>query len=257
MKTNTNRRDFLRKTGLVSTGIFMGSSILNSIFASNSTSILNPSRNTNNLLDQEIFSLPKLPYSYDALEPHIDKLTMEIHYSKHHQGYVSNLNKGLQTLDNTLINKAKNLNSIFENMSLFPEVIRNNAGGHYNHSLFWNLMKPNGGGNPNGKLGESINATFGSFENFKKQFSEAAAKRFGSGWAWLVVSDGKLVITSTPNQDNPLMNLPTIISKGKPVLALDVWEHAYYLKNQNRRADYIASFWNVVNWEAAEALFIG
>lgn len=255
MKTNTNRRDFLKKTGLASTGIFLGSSVLNSIFASNTSSILNPSIHPTDWLSQDSYSLPKLPYSFDALEPHIDTLTMEIHYSKHHQGYVTNLNKGLQTLDSTLIDKAKTLNAIFENMSLFPEGIRNNAGGHYNHSLFWSLMKPNSGGNPIGKLGESINATFGSFENFKKQFSEAAAKRFGSGWAWLVVSDGKLVITSTPNQDNPLMNLPTIISKGKPVLALDVWEHAYYLKNQNRRADYIASFWNVVNWETAETLF--
>ncbi|MGL5111448.1 MAG: superoxide dismutase [Flavobacterium sp.] len=253
MKNSTNRRDFLKKTGILSTGIFMGSSILNSIFASNSKVFL-PSDHAG-LSTQEGFTLPKLPYSYEALEPHIDKLTMEIHYSKHHLAYVTNLNKGVQALDSSLLDKAKTLHSIFENMPLFPEVIRNNAGGHYNHSLFWTLMKPNGGGNPKGKLAESINTTFGSFENFKKQFSDAAAKRFGSGWAWLVVSDGKLVITSTPNQDNPLMNLPTIVSKGKPVLALDVWEHAYYLKNQNRRADYIASFWNVINWDAAETLF--
>jgi len=253
MKNNNNRREFLKKTGLLSTGIFMGSSVLHSLLASNSVSQV---QNEDDFLQAEdIFTLPKLPYSYDALEPHIDKLTMEIHHSKHHQAYITNLNKGVQSLDKNLQDKAQNLNSIFENMKLFPEVIRNNAGGHYNHSLFWNLMKPNGGGSPKGKLAESINQTFGSFDNFKKQFSDAAAKRFGSGWAWLVVSNGKLVITSTPNQDNPLMNLPTILSKGKPILALDVWEHAYYLKNQNRRADYIASFWNVVNWEAAEIAF--
>lgn len=233
----------------------MGSSMINSVFSSNSKD-----SSTDTLLDEfsfaeDLYSLPKLPYTYNALEPHIDKLTMEIHHSKHHQGYVTNLNKGIQTLDSNLVDKAKNLNSIFENMKLFPEVIRNNAGGHYNHSLFWNIMKPNGSGEPKGALAEAIKTTFGSFENFKNQFSEAAAKRFGSGWAWLVVANGKLEITSTPNQDNPLMNLPTIVSKGKPILALDVWEHAYYLKNQNRRADYIASFWNVVNWEAVESLY--
>ncbi|MGL2993920.1 superoxide dismutase [Flavobacterium sp. TSSA_36] len=203
----------------------------------------------------DVYSLPKLPYDYNALEPHIDKLTMEIHHSKHHQAYVTNLNKGIQTLDSKLIDKTQNLSSIFANMQLFPEVIRNNAGGHYNHTFFWNIMKPDGGGEPKGAFGEALKSTFGSIENFKKQFSEAAAKRFGSGWAWLVVSNGQLVITSTPNQDNPLMNLPTIVSKGKPILALDVWEHAYYLKNQNRRAEYIASFWNVVNWDAVASLY--
>ncbi|MGL2999513.1 superoxide dismutase [Flavobacterium sp. RSSB_23] len=257
MENNSSRRDFIKKTALLSTGIFMGTSIINSTLAANK-SVSVPSFFHDNLLNAQeaTYSLPKLPYSYDALEPHIDKLTMEIHHSKHHQAYVTNLNKAIETLDKGIVDKAKNLSSIFENMSLFPEAIRNNGGGHYNHSLFWNLMKPNGGGEPKGKLGEAINATFGSFDAFKKQFADAAAKRFGSGWAWLVVSNGKLTITSTPNQDNPLMNLPTIVAKGKPVLALDVWEHAYYLKNQNRRADYIASFWNVVNWEAAEALFI-
>lgn len=255
MKNYNKRREFIKKTGLLSTAFFMGSSMINSVFSSNSKD-----SSTDTLLDEfsfaeDLYSLPKLPYTYNALEPHIDKLTMEIHHSKHHQGYVTNLNKGIQTLDSNLVDKAKNLNSIFENMKLFPEVIRNNAGGHYNHSLFWNIMKPNGSGEPKGALAEAIKTTFGSFENFKNQFSEAAAKRFGSGWAWLVVANGKLEITSTPNQDNPLMNLPTIVSKGKPILALDVWEHAYYLKNQNRRADYIASFWNVVNWEAVESLY--
>ena len=257
MENNNSRRDFIKKSALLSTGIFMGTSIINSTLAANTSDSDSSIFHDDILKSQEAaYTLPKLPYTYNALEPHIDKLTMEIHYSKHHQAYVTNLNNGIKTLDKTTADKAKNLSTIFENMSLFPEAIRNNGGGHYNHSLFWNLMKPNGGGEPKGKLGEAINATFGSFDAFKKQFADAAAKRFGSGWAWLVVSNGKLTITSTPNQDNPLMNLPTIVAKGKPVLALDVWEHAYYLKNQNRRADYIASFWNVVNWEAAEALFI-
>ncbi len=257
MENNNSRRDFIKKSALLSTGIFMGTSIINSTLAANTSDSDSSIFHDDILKSQEAaYTLPKLPYTYNALEPHIDKLTMEIHYSKHHQAYVTNLNKAIETLDKTIADKAKNLSTIFENMSLFPEAIRNNGGGHYNHSLFWNLMKPNGGGEPKGKLGEAINATFGSFDAFKKQFADAAAKRFGSGWAWLAVSNGKLTITSTPNQDNPLMNLPTIVAKGKPVLALDVWEHAYYLKNQNRRADYIASFWNVVNWEAAEALFI-
>jgi len=257
MENNNSRRDFIKKSALLSTGIFMGTSIINSTLAANTIDSDSSIFHDDILKSQEAaYTLPKLPYTYNALEPHIDKLTMEIHYSKHHQAYVTNLNKAIETLDKTIADKAKNLSTIFENMSLFPEAIRNNGGGHYNHSLFWNLMKPNSGGEPKGKLGEAINATFGSFDAFKKQFADAAAKRFGSGWAWLVVSNGKLTITSTPNQDNPLMNLPTIVAKGKPVLALDVWEHAYYLKNQNRRADYIASFWNVVNWEAAEALFI-
>ena len=257
MENNNSRRDFIKKSALLSTGIFMGTSIINSTLAANTSDSDSSIFHDDILKSQEAaYTLPKLPYTYNALEPHIDKLTMEIHYSKHHQAYVTNLNKAIETLDKTIADKAKNLSTIFENMSLFPEAIRNNGGGHYNHSLFWNLMKPNSGGEPKGKLGEAINATFGSFDAFKKQFADAAAKRFGSGWAWLVVSNGKLTITSTPNQDNPLMNLPTIVAKGKPVLALDVWEYAYYLKNQNRRADYIASFWNVVNWEAAEALFI-
>lgn len=254
MKNFPSRRAFIKKTGLLSAGIFIGNSLINFSFANSNTK-----KTVNNEIEtvpQEGYTLPKLPYAYDALEPHIDKLTMEIHHSKHHQAYVNNLNKALETIDNALIEKSKNLNTIFQNMTQFPESVRNNGGGHYNHSLFWTLMKPNGGGQPKGKLGEAILATFGSFEAFKKEFSDAASKRFGSGWAWLVLSNGKLVITSTPNQDNPLMNLPTIVSKGKPILALDVWEHAYYLKNQNRRADYIASFWNVVNWETAENLFI-
>ncbi|MFV8443103.1 superoxide dismutase [Flavobacterium sp. LB2P44] len=203
-----------------------------------------------------MYTLPKLDYTYDALEPHIDKTTMQIHHSKHHQAYVTNLNKAIEIVDKNLLDHSKSLENIFEKMSKFPEAIRNNAGGHYNHSLFWDLMKPNGGGLPKGKLALAITSTFGSFDEFKKQFSDASMKRFGSGWAWLVVQDGKLVIGSTANQDNPLMRLRGKGLKGKPVLALDVWEHAYYLKNQNRRAEYVASFWNVVNWDTAEKLFI-
>jgi superoxide dismutase, Fe-Mn family len=254
MEKSNSRRDFLKKTAILSAGAFIGTSIVDKIAATETDT----NSGTKNWLSSNldgIYTLPKLPYGYEALEPHIDKLTMEIHYSKHHQAYVTNLNKAIETLDKNLVESTKTLDSIFENMSKLPDAIKNNAGGHYNHTLFWNLMKTNGGGEPKGKLAEAIKTTFGSFDEFKKQFSEAAIKRFGSGWAWLVVSNGKLVITSTPNQDNPLMNLTSITVKGKPILALDVWEHAYYLKNQNRRAEYIASWWNVVNWEAAGNLF--
>ncbi|MBL7888696.1 MAG: superoxide dismutase [Bacteroidia bacterium] len=208
------------------------------------------------LLDGGKYTLPALPYGYDALEPHIDKLTMEIHHSKHHQAYVNNLNKALETVDGNVLGSPQTLENIFSKMLLLPAAVRNNAGGHYNHSLFWQLMSPKGGGEPKGKLGEAIKAQFGSFEEFKKQFADAAMKRFGSGWAWLVkTKEGKLMISSTANQDNPLMVLPEIDVKGTPVLALDVWEHAYYLKNQNKRADYITSWWNVVNWETAEGFY--
>lgn len=256
MENNNTRRNFLKQTAILSTGTVIGSSLFSSVFASeNSLKIENQVPDVETINFQDNYSLPKLQYSYDALEPHIDKMTMEIHFSKHHQAYVTNLNKAIETLDKNLVDQSKSLESIFEKMSKFPESIRNNGGGHYNHSLFWSLMKPNGGGTPKGKLGDAIITTFGSLDEFKKQFSDASMKRFGSGWAWLVVQDGKLVIGSTANQDNPLMRLRGKGLKGKPVLALDVWEHAYYLKNQNRRADYIASFWNVVNWDAAEALY--
>jgi len=180
---------------------------------------------------------------------------MQIHYTKHHQAYVNNLNKAIEGLDSNLTEKAQTLNSIFENINQFPDAVRNNGGGHYNHSLFWTLMKPNGGGLPVGNLAKAITTSFGSVEEFKKQFNDAAMKRFGSGWAWLVLKDGKLQIGSTANQDNPLMKLKGKGLKGKPVVALDVWEHAYYLKNQNRRNDYIASWWNVINWDEAEKLY--
>ncbi len=190
------------------------------------------------------FELPSLPYSYDALEPSIDKQTMEIHHTKHHGGYVSKLNAAIEGTD--LVDKS--LEDIMKNVSKYPAAVRNNGGGHYNHSLFWTIMKNNGGGNPSGDLANGINSSFGSFEQFKKQFSDAAGTRFGSGWAWLILNNGKLEITSTPNQDNPLMDLAE--KKGNPILGLDVWEHAYYLKYQNKRPEYIDNWWNVVNWEA-------
>ncbi len=253
---NNTRRNFLKQTAILSTGTIIGSSLFNTALANESAlNVYSSNIDLETMSVDDVYSLPQLPYSYEALEPHIDKQTMEIHHKKHHQAYVTNLNKALETIDTSLISDSKTLENIFAKMSKFPESIRNNGGGHYNHSLFWTLMKPNGGGNPKGKLADAITNTFGSFEEFKKQFSDASMKRFGSGWTWLVVQDGKLVIGSTANQDNPLMRLRGKGLKGKPVLALDVWEHAYYLKNQNRRADYVASFWNVVNWDAAEKLF--
>jgi superoxide dismutase, Fe-Mn family len=190
------------------------------------------------------FELSSLPYDYDALEPSIDKQTMEIHHTKHHGGYVSKLNAAIEGTE--LVDKS--IEDILKNVSKHPAAVRNNGGGHYNHSLFWTIMKKNGGGNPSGDLANGINSSFGSFEQFKKQFSDAAGARFGSGWAWLISTNGKLEITSTPNQDNPLMDVAE--KKGTPILGLDVWEHAYYLKYQNRRPDYIQNWWNVVNWEA-------
>lgn len=195
------------------------------------------------------FELPKLPYEHDALEPYIDKATMEIHHTKHHNAYVTNLNNAVTGTEL----EGKSLEELMKNISQYPAAVRNNGGGHFNHSFFWPLMKKNGGGVPSGKLFDAIESSFGSFEEFKKQFNTAAATRFGSGWAWLVVSDEKLVITSTPNQDNPLMDVAE--TKGKPVLGLDVWEHAYYLKYQNRRPEYIENWWNVVNWDEAARLF--
>lgn len=189
------------------------------------------------------FELPALPYAYDALEPHFDKLTMEIHHSRHHNAYVTNLNNAVAGTDAEKVS----LEDLQKNISKYPVAIRNNGGGHFNHSLFWQVLAPNAGGVPTGDLAKAIDAAFGSFDKFKEEFSKAAAGRFGSGWAWLVVQEGgKLVVSSTPNQDNPLMDVAEV--KGTPVLGLDVWEHAYYLKFQNKRPDYISTFWNVVNW---------
>ncbi len=199
------------------------------------------------------FSLPPLPYPSDALEPYIDKLTMEIHHGKHHAAYVNNLNKALESAPELANKSLEEL--LANNCAIVPEkirtAVRNNGGGHANHSLFWELMGPNAGGQPSGKIAEAITQAFGSFEKFKEKFTEAALGRFGSGWAWLVLTpDKKLEVYSTPNQDSPLM-------EGKlPLLGLDVWEHAYYLKYQNRRADYVQAWWNVVHWAAVEKRFI-
>ena len=206
----------------------------------------NQKRNNNTMAK---FELPQLPYAYDALEPYIDKMTMEIHHSKHHNAYVTNLNKAV---DGTEL-EGKSLEEMFGTISKLPAAVRNNGGGHFNHSLFWQIMKKDGGGAPTGKLAEAVNSAFGSFEKFKELFSNAAATRFGSGWAWLVVADGKLVVSSTPNQDNPLMDVADV--KGTPILGLDVWEHAYYLKYQNKRPDYIQNWWNVVNWDEVASRF--
>jgi Fe-Mn family superoxide dismutase len=194
--------------------------------------------------------LPTLQYEYAALEPHIDARTMEIHHSKHHNAYVTNLNNALAGTGNEEVS----LLDLNKNISKYPMPVRNNGGGHYNHSLFWTLMAPNAGGAPTGAIASAIEAEFGSFEKFKEAFAAAATTRFGSGWAWLVVTaEGKLAVTSTPNQDNPLMDIAEV--KGEPVLALDVWEHAYYLNYQNRRPDYIGSFFNVINWAEVNKLY--
>lgn len=189
------------------------------------------------------FELPALPYAHNALEPHVDTATMEIHHGKHHAAYVNNLNAALAGTEN----EGKSLEELMANISKLPAAVRNNGGGHYNHSLFWTVMSPNGGGTPSGELAAAIDTAFGSFDAFKEKFAAAGATRFGSGWAWLCVENGVLKVCSTPNQDNPLMDVVTDCN-GTPILGLDVWEHAYYLKYQNRRPDYIAGFWNVVNW---------
>jgi Fe-Mn family superoxide dismutase len=196
------------------------------------------------------FELPALPYATDALEPHIDKMTMEIHHDKHHQAYVTNLNKALEGKPEA----SQRIEDLMKNIDKFPAAVRNNGGGHYNHSLFWEVIGPNKGGEPKGALADAIKAAFGSFADFKTKFAEAGATRFGSGWAWLIVTaDKKVAVCSTPNQDNPLMSVAEV--KGTPILGMDVWEHAYYLKYQNRRPDYIAAFWNVVNWDAVSERF--
>jgi Fe-Mn family superoxide dismutase len=189
-----------------------------------------------------MFTLPNLPYAHNALEPHVDALTMEIHHGKHHQAYINNLNAAVEGTPMA----GKSLEDLMKNHSDVPAV-RNNGGGHYNHSMFWTLMSPNGGGQPSGDLASDIATTFGSFDAFKEAFAKAAATRFGSGWAWLCVNAaGKLEICSTANQDNPMM--PSTGCAGTPILGLDVWEHAYYLKYQNRRPDYVSAFFNVINW---------
>ena len=196
------------------------------------------------------FELPKLNYSFDALEPHIDAKTMEIHYGKHHNGYTNNLNNAISGTEL----ESKTIEEILKNLDLDNMALRNNAGGYFNHNLFWEIMGPNCGGNPSGELSEAINSNFNSFENFKEEFKKAAGTRFGSGWAWLcVLGDGKLEICSTPNQDNPLMENSC---GGNPILCLDVWEHAYYLNYQNRRPDYIEAFFSLINWDEVNSKYL-
>lgn len=195
------------------------------------------------------FTLPALPYAHDALEPHIDTLTMQIHHGKHHQAYVDNLNKAIAGTEN----ENKTLEELVQHAGSISAAVRNNGGGHWNHSFFWESLAPGAGGTPKGDLAEAIDAAFGSFDAFKEKFAQAGITRFGSGWAWLGVKDGALAICSTPNQDNPLMEIADC--KCAPVLGVDVWEHAYYLKYQNRRADYLSAFWNVVNWDKVAERF--
>lgn len=240
----SDRRDFLKKSGL------LGLSFLASGLISN-----NKIEALENIAGggKDPFSLPALPYAYDALEPYFDKQTMEIHHTKHHKGYVDKLNATPSTNIDYMSDDATKCVHV---NSTTNSVIRNNLGGHYNHSLFWTLLKPNPKGEknlPSTELEKALNRDFKSFEEFKKEFSEKALKIFGSGWCWLIEKDGKLKITTTPNQDNPLMSLDH--ERGKIVLGLDVWEHAYYLKYQNKRADYISNWWNIINWEKAEELF--
>lgn len=240
-----DRREFFKKIGLL--GLSGIATKLVSNEQLNALEILG-----NESVQNTPFTLPALPYAYNALEPFIDEETMKIHHTKHHQAYVDKLNKAVENMGGKF-----NLEEAFKTISKADIAIRNNGGGHYNHSLFWQLMKSNPSSKenkPSGKLAESIVRDFKSFEDFKKEFSEKSTKIFGSGWCWLIEQEGKLKITTTPNQDNPLMDVAT--EKGKPILALDIWEHAYYLKYQNKRADYIANWWNVTNWEKAEELYI-
>jgi len=197
------------------------------------------------------FELPDLPYAFDALEPHIDAKTMEIHHGKHHNAYTTNLNGAIEGTDLD----GKSIEDLLANISQASGAVRNNGGGFYNHSLFWSVMSPDGGGEPSGGLADAINSAFGSFSDFQEEFAKAGATRFGSGWAWLVLQDGAVAVTSSPNQDNPLMDVAEV--KGTPILGLDVWEHAYYLNYQNRRPDYIAAWWNVVNWDEVAKRFGG
>ncbi len=256
MEQKNNRREFLKKVTLAGVGL----TLLNKSFGEENNFI-----SEFGIPEDNMFTLPPLPYAYDALDPFIDKQTMEIHHTKHHQSYVDKLNKALGEAKISGVS----LDDICKNIAKYPVAVRNNGGGHYNHSMFWKGMKPNAGSvlspinqnEPSGKIGDAIKSTFDSFANFKTKFSETSIKVFGSGWTWLVINkDGKLEIGSTPNQDNPLMDISVPIAigiKGNPILGLDVWEHAYYLKYQNKRTDYISNWWNIVNWDEASKRFEG
>ena len=232
-----DKRSFLKKSAILTIGGALAGTSSIGLKAAGSLAGMNSRAG-------EGFELPELPYAYDALEPYIDARTMEIHHSKHHAGYTRKFNAAL---DESGLKEMK-IKDLFSEVSQRPLAIRNNGGGFYNHKLFWNSLSPKGGGKPGGDLLKAIEKSFGTFDGFREKFSSAAATRFGSGWAWLVSKeDGMLAVTSTPNQDNPLMDV--VDDKGIPLLAIDVWEHAYYLKYQNRRTDYIAAFWNVANWD--------
>ncbi len=238
-----NRRDFIKNT------LISGAGLTLLPFAGSSETIFSPFKTAN-----PVFSLPELPYAHDALEPYIDEQTMRIHHGKHHDAYVKNLNKAIESLPEGF---PEDLKQVFAHMEKYPVAVRNNGGGHWNHSFFWETMRPGRDDNaPSEKFLKALTDQFGSFEAFQKKFKETALGQFGSGWAWLILdSDRKLVITGTPNQDNPLMSVA--VKRGKPLLGLDVWEHAYYLKYQNKRGDYIDQFWRVVNWEKVEEHYKG
>ena len=238
-----NKREFLKKSAFITIGGLAVAGVPGRTIASGLIG-------TDNKSNREEFKQPGLGYAYDALEPHIDAMTMELHYSKHHAGYTNKFNTAVNDAGIT----ETNVEEIFGKISKYPDAVRNNGGGYYNHNLFWAVMSPDGGGVPGGELLKGIEKSFGSFSSFKEKFSTAAATLFGSGWAWLVYSNGRLVVTSTPNQDNPLMDIAPV--KGTPLLLIDVWEHAYYLKYQNRRTEYIDAFWNVVNWDYVSELYL-
>jgi len=238
-----SRRSFLKKGMALAAAAAVVPSMKNTLFADS------PPVAPEAPGSSDLYMLPPLPYGYDALEPYIDAQTMQIHHDKHHAGYVSKLNKALGEVSDASIDKAS-LEDLFRHHGTLPAAVNNNAGGHWNHSLFWTVMKPSGGGKPGGIAARMIDESFGSFENMQKAFNDAALGVFGSGWAWLTVFKGKLAVASTPNQDNPLMQGG--MAKGLPVLGLDVWEHAYYLKYQNRRAEYVQAWWNVVNWDEVD-----
>jgi Fe-Mn family superoxide dismutase len=236
----SSRKNFLKTSAILASGATLYNSQVRAAF-----------NTINQLTNDSLFSLPKLPYPYNALEPFIDAQTMEIHHSKHHQAYVNNLNAAIQK-ESSL--KEKSVEELIATVNKLPESVRtsvrNNGGGHWNHAFFWQLLKT--GTKPSEKINQAITKNFGSMEEFKKQFEKAVMSQFGSGWAWLIKQDDKLVITSTPNQDNPLMDVAAV--KGTPIIGIDVWEHAYYLKYQNKRAEYTQAFWNILNWEKVEQL---
>lgn len=237
----------MKKQNLIQTFLFSGTLMALILLTISAT---DPKNDTDNAQAVQ-FEQPPLGYAYNALEPYIDAMTMEVHYSKHHAAYTKNFNAALAEANV----REKNIEAIFAHISQYPLAMRNNGGGYYNHNLFWQIIAPGGSRSPQGELLEAINRKFGSVDAFKEEFSKKAMSVFGSGWAWLIVSDGELKITSTPNQDNPLMDV--VAERGRPVIMIDVWEHAYYLKYQNRRKEYVDAFWNIINWDQALKNYLG